>query len=621
MICCYSFITSAQMNADSLLHIIKTSHSKSDLAKANDDYAFLLCRIKPDSAIYFAQKAIEIALEINDEKTLNSAYSVLGLSYATKAIYSLSIQNFDKALLYNKDDGMSRAKVYHNKALTYRKIKNNTEALKSELEALKINDKDSLLTGVIYETLCNIYRDLNDFTLAEEYIKKAVSIFENISEGKDYNRTALLANAYVDYGNLMQVSENYEEAVSMHKKAIQLHELSGDLYNKAISSENLGTDYYLLKQYENAIEAYTYAKILMDSLKSPINSSYELLNIAMAYGEMNQLEIAMAKTDSAIALLLNMNAETNLLEAYQLKYELYDKMQKPAEALKYYKMYNTIKDSLNMEGQASELLRLKEEYETNKKEQQITLLTAENQLKEKEKEQQVVLRNIALAGILIFLLMAFLLFNRYQIKQQAKELQMRNAIALDLHDEVGSTLSSIKMYSEIVQAQLENKNPESVLLLEKMGTNSKEMIDTMSDIVWAIKPDNDAFKNIESRMMNFVTELCRAKGIELIMEKNHTLDELKIEMDERKDLYLIFKEAVNNAVKYSECTQLKVEFKKINNTFSMLIADNGNGFDSSIKKSGNGLESMKKRAASHNAQLKIDSEINNGTTIQFSMNI
>jgi signal transduction histidine kinase len=172
------------------------------------------------------------------------------------------------------------------------------------------------------------------------------------------------------------------------------------------------------------------------------------------------------------------------------------------------------------------------------------------------------------------------------------------------------------MYSEIINNQLKEKAPESTTLLNKISENSKEMIGNMSDIVWAIKPSNDSFRNIEDRMFNFATELCNAKEIELRMSPNNELEHLKIPMEHRRDLYLIFKEAVNNAVKYSACTILSIHFDKQGNRIQMQISDNGKGFDLNQIQNGNGLGNMKRRAEMHGWELEMSSEVGKGTEVR-----
>src|SRR5690606_367537 len=120
-------------------------------------------------------------------------------------------------------------------------------------------------------------------------------------------------------------------------------------------------------------------------------------------------------------------------------------------------------------------------------------------------------------------------------------------IASDLHDDVGSTLSSISIFSQMVQQQSKEVNP----MLETIEESSRKMLDAMADIVWTINPENDQFEKIILRMRNFAYEVLGAKGIDFEFVADDEVEKLKLLMDVRKNLYLIFKEAVNNMIKYS----------------------------------------------------------------------
>jgi signal transduction histidine kinase len=198
-----------------------------------------------------------------------------------------------------------------------------------------------------------------------------------------------------------------------------------------------------------------------------------------------------------------------------------------------------------------------------------------------------------------------------------KEVEIRNKIASDLHDDVGSTLSSIRMYSDIVKHQ-PNQTETSTQLLDKISTNSKEMIENMSDIVWMIKPGNDEFVNIENRMLNFANELCVPAGINFEFNKNTSADDIKIPMEIRRDIYLIFKEAVNNAVKYYGCKNIRVNISLMQNQLHIRIEDDGNGFNIDAEKKGNGLSNMQKRTDDNKGIFKIISSVGEGTEILVS---
>ncbi|HRH51246.1 MAG TPA: two-component regulator propeller domain-containing protein [Panacibacter sp.] len=220
-----------------------------------------------------------------------------------------------------------------------------------------------------------------------------------------------------------------------------------------------------------------------------------------------------------------------------------------------------------------------------------------------------------ITATIIILLAGIYALYKYRLNQLLKLQAVRNKIASDLHDDVGSTLSSIRMYSDIVSTQVKESNPQSTVLLDKISSNSKEMIENMSDIVWMIKPGNDAFKNIENRMLNFANELCTPAAINFEFNKDAATDAIQISMEQRRDIYLIFKEAVNNAVKYSGCHNLRVAISLQNHQLQMHISDDGKGFDSSTSKNGNGLSNMQKRAATHKGILNINSASGEGTEI------
>ena len=199
-----------------------------------------------------------------------------------------------------------------------------------------------------------------------------------------------------------------------------------------------------------------------------------------------------------------------------------------------------------------------------------------------------------------------------------KELELRGKIASDLHDDVGSTLSSIRMYSDIVKHQ-PNQTSAASELLDKISSNSKEMIENMSDIVWMIKPGNDDFKSIENRMLNFANELCIPANINFEFNKEASTDAVQMSMEQRRDIYLIFKEALNNLVKYSNASRVSISLVEESNFITLTIHDNGIGFDTNSASTGNGLLSMKTRAEEMNALLKIESEVGNGTHIQLKL--
>lgn len=213
---------------------------------------------------------------------------------------------------------------------------------------------------------------------------------------------------------------------------------------------------------------------------------------------------------------------------------------------------------------------------------------------------------------------------RYRINELLKRQAMRNKIAQDLHDSVGSTLSSISVYSQVAQIQSSTGNKEELNeVLGKISNTSNDMISEMNDIVWAINPRNDNMEKIIQRMESFARPLTAARNIVFDMQYDKEVLALQLDMDKRKNFYLVFKEAVNNAIKYSGAERLEVHLRHQDNDLLLEVNDNGVGFNpekemagSKLSLSGNGLLNMQKRAAELGGVLKIDSETGKGSTIR-----
>ena len=232
----------------------------------------------------------------------------------------------------------------------------------------------------------------------------------------------------------------------------------------------------------------------------------------------------------------------------------------------------------------------------------------------------------------LFLGGAGYLIYRFRINELLKRQAIRNKIAQDLHDNVGSTLSSISVYSQVAKIyQQTEKTTDLRNTLEKISSTSTEMISELNDTVWVINPRNDNMEGLLQRMESFARPLMAVQGIQFEFHYDPTLSFLQLPMEKRKSLYAIFKEAVNNAVKYAECKQLSVSLLYKGNKVSMIITDDGKGFEfsktsegyksSDVFGGGNGLRNMYRRATEMKGTLLMKSEPGKGTTLQLQFPI
>lgn len=207
----------------------------------------------------------------------------------------------------------------------------------------------------------------------------------------------------------------------------------------------------------------------------------------------------------------------------------------------------------------------------------------------------------------------FYAIHRYRLAQIIRIHQIRNRISADMHDEIGSTLSSITFYSQALLMQPQEEKQKEVL--QKIKENAQQVQEGLSDIIWSVKASMDQIENVFARMFSFGSELLESKGIQFHFETAEHLNHGWLNMAERKNFYLIFKEAVNNAVKYGDCKNIWVRVRAEEQHIQMVIEDDGKGFNLQQAKSGNGLTNMEQRAIQMRGKLTVQSNIGRGTTI------
>lgn len=233
------------------------------------------------------------------------------------------------------------------------------------------------------------------------------------------------------------------------------------------------------------------------------------------------------------------------------------------------------------------------------------------------------------------LTIGFLIYSvyRYRVAQLLELERVRTRIATDLHDDIGSSLSQIAILSEVVRQKIGDGNGVNEPLKMIAGT-SREMVDSMSDIVWAINPDKDHLSDLIQRMRRFASDVLEAQDIAYRFHLDEKHRDLALGADIRREVYLIFKESVNNLVKYAEATEVEMSVLIENNFLVVKVKDNGKGFivpgsfvaeyDFAREKAdagfgGNGLINMRRRAENLGGRFQVESKINGGTRVTFEI--
>lgn len=200
--------------------------------------------------------------------------------------------------------------------------------------------------------------------------------------------------------------------------------------------------------------------------------------------------------------------------------------------------------------------------------------------------------------------------------------KLRNKISGELHDDIGSTLSGIAMYSHLADSLLQKgdykKAIDSVHVIQK---SASEIVHKLGDLVWAINPGKDSFTGMLERIQRYGNEMCQAKNIKFYYSPNINGLNYDPGMEVLQHLYLVAKEAINNAAKYSDASSLYFSVTENEDILYILVSDNGCGFNADQKFNSNGIGNMRKRAEQIGASLSISSTAGSGTMIKLSVKI
>ena len=214
---------------------------------------------------------------------------------------------------------------------------------------------------------------------------------------------------------------------------------------------------------------------------------------------------------------------------------------------------------------------------------------------------------------ILALLGLFAFIYRYRVNQLLKVERLRTRIATDLHDDVSSTLSSIAILSDL--AEMQTDHGKSSGMIREIGSSAHEMLERIDDIIWSVTPANDRFQDLGLRIREYAIPLFESKNIQFCFLIPEKLAMLRLQMETRRNIYLIAKESVNNLIKYAQCAHAEIIFREESGMLVMEIKDDGKGFDPGVLTSRNGIVNMKLRAEKIGGTVSILSQPGAGTQI------
>ena len=455
-------------------------------------------------------------------------------------------------------------------------------------------------------------------------IATAYYMFKNYKKSIELQKIGLpYTNKQWDFYNTIGVCfielGNPDSAVYYLQKALDVAALKKmpDI-NRTITLGNIGYSYYLQKKLQQA----------KPLIQIDLDGALKVGDKGLANGAaipLADIYLNEKKWDSANTLLtqariyISESNQLDRLEKYFLIKSKYEQLKgKPELALVY--LDSAMQSRKRNDSIFNNLLVMRVQQRADMK-----TLNEEKQKLDNYKQLSRV-RIWALAVIFALSLFVFFVVRYYQNlrekdKKHLEELKrimaLRQRLSADMHDDIGSTLSSISLYTHSLLMQSQPDAQKNIL--EKIKENTQNVQENISDVIWSVNPDMDSMEQVLARMRAFGADMTEHASILFTFNTSGEVAHLHLEMAVRKNIYLIYKEAVNNAVKYSQCKQISISFKSDLKSLSMTISDDGSGFDTKAKQTGNGLINMQRRADEINATLNILSHLQTGTSITLTV--
>lgn len=629
-----TFYANAQ-NANEIIDNLKKELSTNPDAKRTasiySDLTWYYSNIATDSAINYGNKAIAESMKLKDSVLLAQVYSDLGAVYFRKTDYASSKANYLTAYKIRKirNDKIGMAKIAANLANIYNKENKKTLALKSYLESVDYFEKTNNLgaAAITNANIGSLFMDLKNYSKSMSYTRKAITYQE------ENHQDIGLSTSYLTLGNIYLKLKDTLNALKYYNKSIGFSKKTGNEIALSAAFNNISN---IKIQQKKGLEA---SKLIEKSGKiiEKLNVNTDESSLALNQVSKNISEKKFLEAQTILYKLKNRYKTNNvftseLWQTYIYLAQTHSYLNKPDSASYYIEASMKLQDAIVEKTIRKQTNELETKYQTEKKEQLL-----------RQKEAEAKQKNILLTGIssllALIIIIAFLIYRQQRLKnrQQEQEFQLKSAIAQiekqnelqeqrlsisrDLHDNIGAQLTFIISSVENIKYAFDITNAKLDAKLQGISTFARSTILELRDTIWAMNNNEIHFEDLRVRILDFIEKAKIAKeNIDFKFTIEDSVHQEKLSSISGMNIYRTIQEAVNNAIKYADASQITIEVKTIDDKIVIYVQDDGKGFDESTVEKGNGLLNMQKRIEDIGGIFNLVSTLEKGTTIELVLN-
>lgn len=616
-----AIITFGQHKADSLASIYKESgnatekHSKA--FAAGEQYWF---ERNLEKAVLWLSLSLEAESAPTNNNNVVNALDLLTNVYLTKSSFDSALFFSDKSFNAIKQVTNKRllGNLYQTKARIYFSLDDRATALQLFFisDSVYMASKEKVIrNNSIYTVLAqaHIFSDMGEYEKAKEYLETAKARAEEL--GDEHTEVAILESL----GALMVQQKKFASAMVYYRESFKGYKPLGKALLSLYSLLGLGDVHLGTGNTDSAI--YYFKKGLINSLREQelytIQSVYAKL--ANAFFQKKEYKLASLYADSALYYAQQNNDLHQQVEMYHFLAQVAVQINDFKKATEWLQKKQICNDSLSAKTNLEKMNHLYILNKVNQKDATIDELNKTAALNNKVIQKEKTINYLLLGFVALFILFVIFYFNRQKLVKKLEQQQAiareRERIITDLHDDVGASLSSMHIYGDLASSVWHTQPETSRQMVGKITEQAKDLMASMGDIIWSMKPAGEEKYSFTSRLKNYSMDLLSVKNIlcEFYIDETFATRVAKPEL--RKNLLLIAKEAMNNIAKYSGASHAIISFKEEHGHVILQICDNGKGFDTGKTRYGNGLQNIIRRSKLLKGECIIDSMPGNGVQI------